>query len=107
ALVLSPGLALPFKIGLEAPGGEDTGARLKALIAAVGRDEAAAVEFEPVNGRVIADLHTELFGAAEVGVDQGLAPTHEKRVGACQVQGARQRGLEVDAVLAHPAPTGG
>ena len=71
-----------------------------------GRDEAAVVELERVHRRVVADLHAERFGAAVVRVDQRLAAAHEERVGARQVQRARQRRLEAHAVPAHPVAAG-
>lgn len=80
--------------------------------AALGRDafaglgahghEALAVELDRGHGRVVADLHAEPFGAAEIGIDQRLAAAHEEGIGARHVQCARQRRLEVHAVAAHP-----
>ena len=61
---------------------------------------------EPLDRRVVADLHAKPLGAAVVGVDERLAAAHEERVGARRVQCTRQRRLEAHAVALHPRPAG-
>jgi len=68
----------------------------------MGGDKAVAVHFHRHHGRLVADLHAQALGASKVGVDQCLAAAHEKCVGARDVQGARQRRLEMHAVATHP-----
>ncbi|MCY1524454.1 hypothetical protein D9M68_593860 [compost metagenome] len=107
ALVLAPGLSQPFTVGLEAPRGQHTGARLDTLAADAGRHEAPAVQLQRIDRGVVADLHAQRLGAAVIGIDQRLASPHEEGVGAGHVQCAGQRRLEIHAVAAHPVPTGG
>ena len=105
--VLAPGLAQPFAVGLEAAAGHHAGARLNALRAGravdVRGDKAAGVKFEPLDFSLITHLDAELLSAAVVSVHQRLAAAHEERIGARQMQRARQRRLKAHAVLAHPA----
>ena len=101
-LVLPPGFAQPFTIGFEAAGGHHAGAGLDAFGADARGDETAVIEFDGVHRRVIANLYAEFFGAAVIGIHQRLAAAHEKGIGARQMQGARQRRLEIYAVFAHP-----
>ena len=101
-LVLSPGLAQPLPVGLKSAGGQHAGGGRDALVADIGGDKMAILEFQPVHRRVVAHLHTQFFGTEVVGVDERLPTAHEKRVGAAQVQRARQGRLKVHAVTAHP-----
>ena len=87
-LVLAPGLALPGNVGFIATASHHTGAGGKTPLAGPGRDKSWAVPFQSVHLGVVDDVHAQLFGTAEIGVDQGLAPAHEKRIGARQVQSA-------------------
>ena len=104
ALVLPPGLAQPFAVRLKAASGQHAGAGGDALALHIGRFELPAVQLDAVHRRVIAHLHPQAFGAAEVGVDQGLAAAHKKGVGAGGVQGARQGRLKAHPVAHHPRP---
>src|SRR5690606_3873205 len=105
-LVLAPCLAQPFAVRFEAAAGHHTGARFDALVADAGRDESTSVQFQGIDRSVVTYLHAQVFSAAVVGIDQCLAAAHEKRVGAGDVQRARQRGLKAHTVLAHPVATG-
>ena len=106
-LVLAPGLAQPFAVGLEAAAGHHAGARLNALRTGLAVDmrsnKAAGVKLEPLDFSLVTHLDTELLSAAVVSVHQCLAAAHEERIGARQMQRARQRRLKAHAVLAHPA----
>jgi hypothetical protein len=68
--------------------------------------EPAVLDFELVHGRLVADFHAQLFGAAEIGIHQRLAAAHEEGIGARHMQRARQRRLEVHAMPAHPVAAG-
>ena len=106
-LVLAPGLTQPFAVGLETTAGHHAGARLDALRAGralnVRGNKAAIVEFEPLDFGLVTHLDAQLFCAAVVGVHQRFAAAHKERIGARQMQRARQRRLKAHAVLAHPA----
>ena len=80
-LILSPGLALPGEVRLEAAAGQHAGEAFKSLAAREGRHKAPAVEFDPVDRCVIPDRDTEPLGTAVVGVHQRFAAAHEKRIG--------------------------
>ncbi|MNP36639.1 hypothetical protein D3C76_1300420 [compost metagenome] len=73
----------------------------------MGGDKAIVLQLQIEDGGVIANLYAQLFGAAEVGIDQRLAAAHEKRIGPGGVQCAGQRRLEMHAMAAHPVPTVG
>jgi hypothetical protein len=116
ALVLTPRLAQPLAVGLKASCSQHTGTGLDAFAsnAAIGLfvhdrcgHKTALVQFDAIHLGVVVDLHTQLFGAAVKGIHQGLAPAHEKRVGAGRVQSARQRRLKTHTMLDHPGSAGG
>ena len=106
-LVSPPRFAQPLAIGFEPPGGDHACARLDALGADARGDEAVAREVQRVDRRVIADVDTELPGAAVVRIDQRLATAHEERIGAREMECPGQRRLEVDAMPAHPLAAAG
>ena len=66
-------------------------------------DKAAFVKLQFVHRGFVTHLDAELLSAAVVGIHQRLAAAHEERIGARQMQRARQRRLKAHAVLAHPA----
>src|SRR6202008_1893805 len=74
AFVLAPCFAQPFAVGFEAAGRQHAGARRDAFFATVlvtnenGGLEAAAMQFEARNRRVVTDLHAQSLSTAVVGV---------------------------------------
>src|SRR5690606_10307989 len=69
-------------------------------------NKAPIADFKRIDRRVVADLYSQIFGASVVGIDQRLAAAHEKGIGARHVQRTRQWRLKMNAMLAHPPPTG-
>ena len=104
--VLAPGLAQPGAIRFEAAGRQHASARLDTLGSDACRHEASVAQFDRIDRRVVANRHAQGFGTAIVRVDQRLAATHEKRIGARHVECAGKRRLEMHAVLAHPVAAG-
>ena len=102
AVVLSPGFAQPFTVGLKAPRCQHAGFGSDALLPDMGRYKLVTLHLDPVHRRVVANLDPQRLGTAVVGIDQGLATAHEKRIGTRQVQGARQRGLKAHTMASHP-----
>ena len=104
--VLAPCLTQPFAVGLETSSGHHAGFGGDAFVTHVRGDKTVTVHFDAVHRCVVANLHAQAGGAAVIGVQQRLAATHEKGIGARQVQRARQRGLKAHAVAAHPVAAG-
>src|SRR5262249_7408715 len=103
---LAPALLEPGNVRLESAGGghERLCPHLDAL-AALARDraaEAAVAQLEVLDLGIVGDGDAEMLRRAVVRVDERLAAAEEERVGAAQVEGARERRLEPHAVLGHP-----
>ena len=102
AVILPPGLAQPFAVGFKSAGGEDAAFRHNPFLARQRGDKFAVAQLESLHRCVVADLHPHLLRAAVIGIDQRFAAAHKKGVGAGYVQGAGERRLKVNSVLAHP-----
>ena len=87
-VVLSPSLAQPFAVGLKAACRQHASAGSNAFFSHVGGNKASVLNVQPVHSRVVANLYAKFFGAAVIGVDQGFASAHEKRIGARHMQRA-------------------
>ncbi len=105
--VLPPRFTQPFAVGLEPASCQHAGFGCDAFAAHIGSDEATVLNVEFVDWGVVTNLNAKFFSAAKVGVDEGFATAHEKRIGASHVHSARQRWLKVHTVLAHPIAAGG
>src|SRR5690606_23444850 len=86
---------------------EHAGARRYPLVAHPGGPEAAVLDLDALDRRLVADAHPETLGATVVGVHHRLAAAEEEGIGARGVQRAGQRGLEARPVAHEPGPAGG
>ena len=102
ALILPPGLAQPFPVGLEPARCQHARARRDALVADPGSKESAILNFQALYRCLVSHLYTESFRSSVIRVHQRLASAHEKGVGAGYMQRARQGRLEMYALAAHP-----
>ena len=101
---MPPGLAQPLAVGFKSAGGENAAFRDNPFLARQRGDKFTVAQFQGLYRRVVADMHPHLLCAAVIGIDQRFAAAHKKGVGAGHVQGAGERRLKVNPVLAHPVP---
>ena len=89
-VVLAPCFTQPFTVRFKAAGREHTSFGNDALVANVRGQKTVAIQFYAICGCVVTNLHAEQLSATVIRVDQRFTAAHEERVGAREMQRARQ-----------------